>query len=97
MTAGGRLSLYVYYRVPTAQSHATRERIVAMQAKLGTRARLLRRPEAVDGLETWMEVYEDVDPGFEARLASVYAAAAIDPTMIDRRHVERFVAFDRCA
>jgi len=69
------IDLYVYYKVPEAQAASLAPRVRAMQAQLssqGAQCQLKRRPEARDGLQTWMEVY----PGCDATYAAVVEAAA---------------------
>ncbi len=87
------MHLYIYYDVPHAGLGRTSERVRAMQRALGSDAtamRLLRRADSGTASETWMEIYEDVTPGFEARLAA--AAEAHELALVaGPRHVERFV------
>lgn len=54
--------LYIYYRAADHQAQAVRCAVTDMQAALrqeipGLRARLLRRCDAAEGLDTWMETY----------------------------------------
>ena len=60
-----------------------------MQAELAVPGRLMQRAEDP---ATWLEIYEDVDPDFVARLETAAArhglAGLIAP---DGRHLERFV------
>lgn len=92
--------LFIYYRVAPAHADALTAAVRGMQAALcterpGLRARLLRRPDVRDGLQTWMEVYalpsgDDVDT---AALAIERAAGrALGAWLTGPRHVERFVA-----
>ena len=96
--------LYVYYRVRTADAAAARRDIEALQEGLrathaGLEARLLRRPQASDGLETWMEVYarpSDAAGVSEALQADIEARAAGCRTHLEGpRHVEVFVTVER--
>ena len=95
MTGSG-CHLYVYYRVPVIDAASLRARVVAMQDGLfdetGVRGRLTKRPAAVDGEETWMEIYEHVPSGFEARLEAA-AATSLPTTRLAARRIERFVDF----
>ena len=69
-----KLSYYVYYRIPAANSARARTVVEALQQELaestGIAGRLLRRR---DDPVTWMEVYENVpeSAGFEARLGEL--------------------------
>jgi hypothetical protein len=95
--------LYVYYRVGGRDVTAARRDIAALQAALraahpGLLTRLLRRPDAQDGVETWMEVYTrpasaaGVDLGMQADIEA--RAAAHCAHLEGPRHVEVFVALD---
>lgn len=89
------MDLYIYYRVHRADRAFTLDRVRALQAELrpdARAARLLRRPDADGDVETWMETYEGVPVGFEARLAAATEAHA--PRTVGLRHVERFVEID---
>lgn len=95
--------LFVYYRVATADALAAQAQVQALHAELRALAprlecRLLRRPEAAGGEQTWMETYA-IDPmhepgGVSAELqAEIEACAARRVTRIaGPRHVEVFVA-----
>ncbi len=54
--------LYVYYRVPVGNAQALRGMVTDMHDQLrrevpGLQARLLRRTDSGEGLDTWMETY----------------------------------------
>lgn len=98
--------LYIYYRVAAPQEPQARAAVMAMQSALreahpGLQSRLLRRPEASEGLLTFMEVYlipvppdADDDSATPARIeAAIEAAAAacLSPWLQGGRHVEVFV------
>jgi hypothetical protein len=86
---------YVYYRVPQAQLAEAVAVIQALHAGLqqaGVSPELLRRPGAVNGQVTLMDVYTlaELDAlAFEAR-----AAAALAPWLDGQRHVEIFDRLD---
>ena len=85
------MNLYVYYRIPLAEVHSLAARIRAMQATLSdvaSRIDLLKRPDTDAPEQTWMEIYEDVAPTFDERLAAALVAHGLDAAT---RHVERFV------
>ena len=95
--------LFVYYRVRVDDADAVLMRVRGLQARLvarhpGLTARVLRRPEAVDGSQTWMEVYaldpvqgpHGVDAGLQAAIER--EAAASLPSLDGQRHAEVFVA-----
>ena len=60
------IDLYVYYKVRDGDAASLAPRVRAMQAGLGSSAQLKRRPEAREGLQTWMEVYPSAPEAFEA-------------------------------
>ncbi len=95
-----RHELFVYYRVPQARAAELAEAVARMQATLraahpGLRqARLLRRPDTVDGRHTWMEAYA-FDPASvpDQLAAAIEQAAGPLAALIDGpRHGEHFIA-----
>lgn len=92
--------LFVYYRAAPEHADALAAAVHALQARLcaelpGLSARLLRRPDLRDGLQTWMEVYAlpvaaDA-PALAAAIEQV-ATGALAPWLTGPRHVEYFVA-----
>lgn len=92
------LHLYVYYKVRPADRSRLGALVRRMQALLSERTSargvLLRRTDNGDDAETWMEVYENVEPDFEARLDDAVAKAGLAESIAGPRHVERFVDFD---
>jgi predicted kinase len=95
------IDLYVYYKVREADATALAPRVRALQADVarqhGVRAHLKRRPEARDGLETWMEVYSDVDGAFPALLAAAAQAPGFDGLIDGPRRTEIFTDLPPCA
>jgi hypothetical protein len=89
--------LYVYYRVRESNAEAVRRDIESMQADLrsthpGLAARLLRRPQTNDGLQTWMEIYAHPRGVDEALEADIEARAKHLARHVEGpRHVEVFV------
>ena len=95
------MDLYIYYRVRSGDADALRAKATAMQAALadnyGIVGTLKRRPEEKEGRQTWMEVYEGVPEGFEARLEQAVTDAGL-PALIDgARHTEYFMDVSSCA
>lgn len=91
--------LYVYFKVDAAQHTALAPRVRAFQAQLqahlkaqwpGLVCELLQRPEAVQGVETWMETYR-ADKGVSDELAAAIEAAARAADLPAPRHTERFI------
>ena len=93
--------LYIYYRVPEAQAAQLAPRVLAMQARLaaahGVAGQLKRRPQAAEGMQTWMEIYLDAKAGFDAALAAAVQEAAVLEQIDGQRHTEVFMDVDPCA
>ena len=88
------MDLYVYYKVRELDAAALAPRVRAMQAALareGAAAQLKCRPEAKDGMQTWMEVYPGVDQAFLARLDAAAAQAGLAGLITGPRRAEVFV------
>lgn len=88
------MHVYVYYQVAPADAPALLPRVQSLQRALHddcASARLMRRPDGDPPApaQTWMEVYEDVRPEFDERLAAAVRHAALDGAA-GPRHVERF-------
>jgi hypothetical protein len=95
------MDLYIYYRVRSADLDAFRAKVLAMQHNLardcGVAAALKRRPDEKDGLQTWMEVYADVDAAFESRLNQAVADNGLSDWIQGARHTEQFLDVSLCA
>ena len=95
------VDLYIYYRVAQANAAALAPRVAAMQAALAARhgvaGQLKCRPEASDGMQTWMEVYPAAPDDFAAALAAAVHAAALDGLIDGARHTELFTDILPCA
>lgn len=100
-TRPGMIDLYVYYKVREQDAPALEPRVRALQAELAARhgvaGQLKRRPEARDGLQTWMEVYPAIDAAFGALLEDAAAAAGLDGLTASARHAEVFMDLTPCA
>lgn len=96
------MDLYVYYKVQAANAAALREAVMAMQSALaaahGIAPQLKRRPQARDGMQTWMEVYPALaGDAFLAVLEAAVARAGLAQWTAGERHVEIFEDFPPCA
>lgn len=89
--------LYIYYQARASDAGAVQACVAALQARLAVPAQLKRRPEARDGLQTWMEVYPGVAEGFAAALADAVNAAGLAALTVGARHTEVFVDVPPCA
>ncbi|MGH8855149.1 MAG: DUF4936 family protein [Telluria sp.] len=83
--------LYVYYKVRIEDAAALAPRVRAMQARLGAPGQLKQRPEARDGLQTWMEVYPSVPGGFDATLERAAHDAGLPELIQGPRRSEVFI------
>ena len=93
------IDLYVYYKVREEDAERLASLVRAFQAAMlqAGSARLLRRPESKDGLQTWMEVYPDVPESFVAELEAALAGAGVEDLIEGPRRVEVFTEFPPCA
>ena len=93
--------MYVYYRVPVANTTGLQQRVRAMQRALSEQHQiqcsLKRRPELSDECQTWMEIYPQVPADFAAVLATAVCAHALPALIAGERHVETFVDIEACA
>jgi len=96
------MDLYVYYKVQAAHAAGLQGAVYAMQTALsathGVAAQLKRRPEAPEGVQTWMEVYPAVaGVAFLAALNAAVADAGLARWIDGPRHVEIFEDLPPCA
>jgi hypothetical protein len=93
--------LYIYYQVRDEDALALSARILSMQAGLraahGVAGQLKRRPEAKDGLQTWMEIYPATGEGFDAALEAAVRDASLTELIAGNRHTEIFTDLPTCA
>lgn len=93
--------LYIYYKVREADTGTLLPRVAAMQQALtaahGIAPQLKQRPQAKDGLLTWMEVYPAAPAGFDAALEAAVADAGIAALIAGPRHTEEFMDVQPCA
>lgn len=88
--------LCVYYKVGASGHAALALRVRQIQTDLvaqwpGLACELLQRPEAVAGVQTWMETYRHAD-GLRPELIAAVASAARVAGLPEPRHAEHFVA-----
>lgn len=96
------MDLYVYYKVQDAVAADLQAAVISMQAGLalahGVSPQLKRRPQAADGVQTWMEVYPAVtQPEFAAALDAAVTQAGLARWISGPRHVETFEDVPPCA
>jgi len=89
------MDFYVYYKVGPQAAAELAGRVRSLQRQLaasqGVGTGLKRRPGEQNGLQTWMEVYSSVPPGFEAALARAVEDSGIATLATGGRHTEIFV------
>ena len=94
------MDLYIYYQVKEADTAALQAAVVPMQAELsrrhGVACQLKRRPDASDGLQTWMEVYAATPAGFAAALDQAVERAGLSAWTSGPRHTEVFTDLVPC-
>ena len=95
------MDIYVYYRVPLANTSGLQQRVQAMQQSLAQRFQiqisLKRRPELSHDCQTWMEIYPQVPTDFAAALAEAVSTHALPALISGERHIETFVDIEACA
>ncbi|WP_343733324.1 DUF4936 family protein [Duganella sp.] len=95
------MDLYIYYKVKDADAAPLQAAVAAMQAALaqrhGVAGQLKRRPQARDGVQTWMEVYPAAPQGFAAALDSAVHEAGVLEWTAGLRHTEVFMDLAPCA
>ena len=93
------IDLYVYYKVREEHAERLASLVIAFQATMreAGAARLLRRPESKDGLQTWMEVYPEVPEDFADALETAALGAGFAGLIEGPRRVEVFVEYPPCA
>jgi hypothetical protein len=95
------IELFIYYRVPAQRSQEAKRILLQWQRALNAahpelRARLLMRPDAGEGLQTWMETYALSSTGTDAAHTALRALleqgpAELQSCIVAGRHVEVFV------
>ncbi|MEO8154120.1 MAG: DUF4936 family protein [Rhizobacter sp.] len=94
--------LFIYYQATIENASVLHATALALQAELqaqhpGLQTRLLRRPEAANGLHTWMETYaaplspNGISESLQSEIESV-ASAKLASLIEGQRHTESFVA-----
>ena len=95
------MDIYLYYTIRESDAGSARERVAALQRRLGTdyniAAMLRRRPETRDGLQTWMEIYPGVPDHFDSVIEQIAAEEGVTALTTNGRHVEYFMELPPCA
>lgn len=92
---GVKMDFFVYYKVLASDARDLQPRVrdLLKQARdaFGVSAKLMRRPEEDSGVQTWMEAYTDVPPGFDEWLTCASERHEVLPLTSGQRHVEPFI------
>ncbi len=99
------MDLYIYYRVESGHATTLLGKVKGVQAmllaRLGIAGALKRRPGEQDGLQTWMEIYQDILPtdadAFNRTLARALEDSGAAELIRGERHVEQFEDVAPCA
>lgn len=97
------IDVYVYYKVLETDAVAMQTLALALQAQLllrcGVAGQLKRRPECVDGRQTWMEVYPNAPDDFVTtlKLAVQHTGLLEKLPTTGTRHTEIFTDVSSCA
>ena len=86
---------YVYFKAHLSNQTAVLHCLTYLRTsldQLGLSSEVQKRPNAHDGVETWMEIYRDIPEDFEETLAKAVSQSGLDSHVIGKRHLEYFVA-----
>lgn len=90
------IDLYVYYRVHAGDEHAhlaqAQTLLAGLRERHGVQGRLSRRPQAKDGMHTWMLSFTDLGASQEDAVMGALALPQHGPPIEGQRHVERFIS-----
>lgn len=92
--------LCIYYKLPAARHSEVASEVDRLQTALreawpGLACELLQRPQASDGVETWMETYRHPSAPLDALAASIEQTASAHPALPVPRHAEIFIEVTR--
>ncbi|WMW78899.1 DUF4936 family protein [Undibacterium cyanobacteriorum] len=85
---------YVYFKAHLNNQTAVLQCLTRLQTslrQLGLKPEVQKRPNAHDGIETWMEIYRDIPEDFEETLAKTVSQSGLYSHIIGKRHLEYFV------
>lgn len=95
------MDCYIYYKTEASLEAQVLQHQTELSASLlqtgGPSLHLQRRPEAIDGLHTWMEIYRQIPQGFETDLNRLVQCSGLIPLIHGKRHVEYFMDAISCA
>lgn len=95
------MDCYIYFKADVGHEAAILEQEQVLHSLLLKNKqpgyRLQRRPDAQNGLHTWMEIHRQINAGFEQHLARAYAQTSLPELQSGERHVEYFMDAELCA
>ena len=95
------MDAFVYYRVPMHHVAAAQACVQALQQLLRPTCRvpmrLMRRADAADDEQTWMEIHREVPADFAATLQAATVASGLLEWITGARRCEYFVDIAPCA
>ncbi|MCH8618586.1 DUF4936 family protein [Undibacterium sp. TS12] len=95
------MDCYIYFKASSSHESAILEQeqlLLSFMLEYGlSKHRLQKRPQAQDGMQTWMEIHRELAPGFEQALARAYAQTRLAELQSGERHIEYFMDAKLCA
>ena len=95
------MNCYVYFKsaIEKESTIIAEEKVLqhALRSNGMTSMSLERRPEVVNGMQTWMETYKNVPDDFRTLLETTVAQTALPVLQSCERHVEFFLNVEVCA
>ena len=92
---------YIYYRATVVNAAAVLAEATKLQRLLrdacGVQSTLKRRPEALNGRHTWMEVYHAVPKDFARQVERMLSQTGLIGLIEGARHTESFLECPPCA
>lgn len=91
-----QMDYYIYYKSKEEDAHlviaCVQQLALLIAPHLNTKIQLQRRPQAVDGIVTWMEIYPDAPQHFERILSDAVNQSELSKYIVSERHIECFEA-----
>ncbi len=95
------MDCYIYYKTVQERLPQVLEQVIDIQKKLSQQVtvgmHLQRRPDATNGVHTWMEIYRQVPLDFDSILTKIVDQSKIHSMISGARHTEYFMDAMPCA
>ena len=95
------MDVFVYYTIAHADAVRARQAVANLHHTLAQNydvaANLKRRIEQLVDVQTWMEIYPQVRPGFEQVIEQLASEAGVTALIQGARHIEMFEEIEPCA